>query len=76
MRGELLYTTLEGVLEEVRIGPGCIGVAAPGQYHVVKPLSEDTEMFIRFHAKPGENPIQQMQPQRSEKVVNTRFKFG
>ena len=55
--GELLYTTLEGEIEEVVLAPGRVGVAGPGQFHVVKPLTDSMEMFIRFHAVPGSGPL-------------------
>lgn len=67
-----MYKTLEGVLEEVCIGPGCTGVAAPGQYHVVKPLSEDIEMFIRFHTMPGDEPSSDT-GRSAPTTIDTRF---
>ena len=50
---------MEGEIEEVvlSLANGGIGVVAPAQYHVVKPLSKDMEMFIRFCARPGTGPL-------------------
>lgn len=59
VRGQLVLNQLEGDIEEVVLSPpsSSIGVVAPTQYHVVKPLTEDMEMFIRFCAKPGTGPL-------------------
>eukprot|EP00040_Diaphanoeca_grandis_P012454 m.63093 g.63093 ORF g.63093 m.63093 type:complete len:407 (+) comp23239_c0_seq1:275-1495(+) len=60
VKGQLQLNTLEGTVETVTLAPGTttvhgenpgIGVVNPQQYHFVKPLTDDTEMFIRFHNK-------------------------
>jgi tellurite resistance-related uncharacterized protein/truncated hemoglobin YjbI len=59
VKGRLQLNQLEGEIEEVVLSPpnSSIGVVAPTQYHVVKPLSDDLEMFIRFCAQPGTGPL-------------------
>ena len=57
VKGRLQLNQLEGIVEEVVLDPnaptGGIGVVAPQQYHVVKPLSEDVEMFVKFCKVPS-----------------------
>ena len=58
VKGQLQLNQLEGEIEEVLLSPSnSIGVVAPTQYHVVKPLTDDMEMFIRFCARPGTGPL-------------------
>eukprot|EP00927_Polykrikos_kofoidii_P047670 TRINITY_DN41944_c0_g1_i1.p1 TRINITY_DN41944_c0_g1~~TRINITY_DN41944_c0_g1_i1.p1 ORF type:complete len:400 (-),score=61.36 TRINITY_DN41944_c0_g1_i1:351-1550(-) len=58
VKGRLQLNQLEGEVEEVVLTPTSgIGVVAPSQYHQVKPLTDDMEMFIRFCAKPGTGPL-------------------
>ena len=65
VRGRLRLTTLDGQIETVTLAPGPtrdgvdpgIAVVAPQQYHQVTPLSGDTEMFIRFHAKAANDDL-------------------
>lgn len=58
VKGRLQLNQLEGEIEEVVLSPcNGIGVVAPTQYHVVKPLTDDMEMFIRFCARPGTGPL-------------------
>ena len=57
VKGLLQLNQLEGQVEEVVLSPATgPGVVAPGQYHIVKPLTEDIEMFLRFNARPGTGP--------------------
>jgi tellurite resistance-related uncharacterized protein/adenylate kinase family enzyme len=65
VRGQLQLRTLDGTLERVVLkAPEAdlvgrpahfdqsIGIVAPRQYHEVAPLTDDMQMFIRFHSIP------------------------
>eukprot|EP00656_Telonema_subtile_P015398 TRINITY_DN18058_c0_g1_i2.p1 TRINITY_DN18058_c0_g1~~TRINITY_DN18058_c0_g1_i2.p1 ORF type:complete len:144 (+),score=37.68 TRINITY_DN18058_c0_g1_i2:195-626(+) len=56
VKGKLQLQTLDGELETVVMSRGQNGVVAPRQYHQVKPLSDDLQMFIVFHQIEDEGP--------------------